>query len=179
MLEKQIERIAKESKDQIIANKFLSRLADGRLTRDENPFTHFCVYFAAFDQNSQRIFFGHHKKSGLWLFNGGHIDKGETVEKALDREISEEWGLKIPLLKIGEPKLLTITKINNPTKQTCTKHFDIWFFVPVKKVNFNPDEDLLDKEFYKTGWFDIGGANKLAIDPNTLKALSVFAKDFA
>ena len=56
----------------------------------------------------------HHKKSGLWLFNGGHIDKGENPEQALRRGMGEEWGEIVDLQIIGEPKLLTITTIVNP-----------------------------------------------------------------
>ena len=39
------------------------------------------------------------------MFPGGKIDKGETKEKALQRDISEETGIQIPISKIGEPFL--------------------------------------------------------------------------
>src|SRR5258708_633265 len=75
-----------------IKEVYLRRLTEGLLTRDENLEDHFCVYFAGFSSSDKTVFIGHHKKSDLWLFNGGHIDKGETPTDALLREISEEWG---------------------------------------------------------------------------------------
>lgn len=162
-----------------ISRQFIERLdEDPALTRDENPQTHYCVYFAAYDPRAREVFVGHHKKSGLWLFNGGHIDDGETPEEALLREIGEEWGLEMKQDEIGEPKLLTITEINNPTKQTCTRHYDIWYFVPVDKGTFTPDEVLLSKEFYKTDWLNSKSARRVITDPSTLEAVSRFEDIF-
>lgn len=162
-----------------INKDFLVRLKeDELLTRDENPYSHFCVYFAAFDANSKKVFIGHHKKSGLWLFNGGHIDKGETPEESLEREIGEEWGVRVAFESIGEPKLLTITPINNPAKQKCTSHYDIWYFVSLSETNFKPDQELLATEFYTTGWKTINEARSLITDPNTLKAIDEFENMF-
>jgi len=177
-MNKQLERIKQIVSlfpDSPMSRDFLVRLKeDELLTRDENPYSHFCVYFAAFDPGSKKVFIGHHKKSGLWLFNGGHIDKGETPEESLEREIGEEWGVKVSLENIGEPKLLTITPINNPTKQKCTKHFDIWYFVPLSQSEFTPDQSLLDTEFHTTGWKSIDEAKALITDPNTLTAVNKF-----
>ena len=35
-----------------------------------------------------------HRKLGLWLPPGGHIEKDETPEEALHREVLEETGLE-------------------------------------------------------------------------------------
>ena len=178
-LAQRISEIAKLHGNDSISDQFIQRLSEDQLlTRDENPRTHYCVYFAAYDPTAKEVFIGHHKKSGLWLFNGGHIDRGETPEEALLREIGEEWGLKINLDLIGEPKLLTITEINNPTKQTCTRHYDIWYFVPVEKERFMPAEALLSKEFYKTDWLSPAKAQTIITDPGTLKAISTFEDIF-
>lgn len=175
--EERINAITKNFSVSNIAPEFASRVKEGQLTRDENTFSHFCVYFAAYDPDSKDVYIGHHKKSGLWLFNGGHIDKGETPDEALEREIGEEWGVEIDLKGVGEPKLLTITPINNP-KVKCTRHYDIWYFVPVSKTGFAPDKEKLDTEFHTTGWKDIEEAKVLVTDLNTLKALSEFEKLF-
>ncbi len=159
-----------------VAQRFLARANQGKLTRDENKETHFCVYFAANDPVAKEVFMGKHKKSGLWLFNGGHIDKGEAPEQALDREIGEEWGLDIPADRIGRPLLLTITYIDNPGKQPCRIHYDIWHFVHVKRDNFNPDQEKLAKEFYETKWLSSSAANSLVTDPGTLEALDKLEK---
>jgi 8-oxo-dGTP pyrophosphatase MutT (NUDIX family) len=144
-----------------IAKRFLSRLEQGVLTKDENPVSHFCAYFAAYDPKAKEIFIGHHKKSGLWLVNGGHIDKDETLQETLKREIDEEWGLDYGSLDVGEPQLLTITDIYNPEKQPCRAHYDVWHFVKVDKNTFNPDKDKLAEEFYENRWANLEGARKL------------------
>ena len=175
----QIHRIATRLSDQPAATAFISRADEGFLTGDENPYTHFCVYFAAFDPASKMVFIGHHKKSGLWLFNGGHIDRGETADEALHREIGEEWGVPIDMEKVGEPKLLTITEIENPTKQTCTRHYDLWYFVPVSQATFAPDAAKLATEFHATGWHTVAQARSLCSDAATHQALNAFEQLFA
>jgi 8-oxo-dGTP pyrophosphatase MutT (NUDIX family) len=162
-----------------VSSDFVARLdVEIGLTREENPRTHYCVYFAAYDPEAGQIFIGHHKKSSLWLFNGGHIDQGETLEEALLREIGEEWGLGIVIEGIGEPQLLTITEIDNPTKQTCTRHYDVWYFVSVNKDTFAPDEYLLNKEFHSTNWLSPDKARELVTDPSTLEAISLIESRF-
>ncbi|MBU0572211.1 NUDIX domain-containing protein [Patescibacteria group bacterium] len=153
------------------AIRFIRRLEQGNFTQAENPYNHFCVYFAAYDPKLKEVFIGHHKKSGLWLFNGGHIDEGESPQEALEREMGEEWGIEMTADEVGGSSLLTITDVENPGRQQCTLHYDIWYFVPVNKVEFEPDEELLSKEFYQTDWKSIADANELITDENTILAI--------
>lgn len=160
-----------------VSKEFSARVREGRLTRDENSQSHFVVYFAAYDPESKKVFIGHHKKSGMWLFNGGHIDKGETPEEALVREVREEWGVEIDLQSVGEPRLLTVTPIENQ-RIRCTRHYDFWYLVPVSKESFAPDKEKLDTEFYEMGWKGVGEARRLITDLNTLKVISEFERLF-
>jgi len=163
-LVEQIRNFVRNHNKSPYAEVFSNRLDENsELTRDKSPKTHFCVYFAAYDSKVQEVFVGHHKKSNLWLFNGGHIDEGETPQEALMREVDEEWGVEVDVEKIGDPKLLTITEIDNPEKQTCTRHYDIWYFVPISKYEFTPVEELLEK----------------VTDPSTLEAISKFEEIFS
>ena len=152
-------------------HRFYMRMEEGSLTRDENPYNHFCVYFAAYDPNAKEVFIGYHKKSGLWLFNGGHIDLGETPRQATIREIGEEWGnvdYELPDL----PNLLTITEIDNG-KILCRLHWDIWYFIKLDKNFFFPDNDMLIKEFYENGWYTFDAAENLITGLSTLKAIDL------
>lgn len=160
-----------------IRQKFIKRFDEGNLTRDENSQTHFIVYFAAFDPKAKQIFVGLNKKCNLWLFNGGHIDKGESPLMTLNREIGEEWGSKIIISIPNFPALLTITKINNPNIN-CRVHYDIWYFISVDKDTFFPDDCLLKTEFYQTGWKTIKEAKKIIKDSSTLLALKEIKKLF-
>lgn len=152
--------------------KFLRRIARGKISRDGNPTSHVCAYFAAYDPSSKRVFIGHHRKSGLWLFNGGHIDRGEPPIEAIRREMDEEWGFTIRLPRNTRPQLLTLTRITkNPTKRACRWHYDIWYFVPVRRTRFAPKAKLLAGEYFTTGWKTISEARRLSKDPNTGRAL--------
>ena len=91
-----------------IKQKYVERLAEGALVRDENPITHFCSYFLPYRLKDKKIFLEAHKKSGLWLSPGGHIDPGETPGEAAEREMEEELGIQ---QHIDKAKLLTITYI--------------------------------------------------------------------
>lgn len=37
---------------------------------------------------------------GFWILPGGHVDYGETVEKAIKREIKEELGISVKIKKL-------------------------------------------------------------------------------
>lgn len=163
---------------QAIKKQFVLRLRENTLTRDENAQSHFCVYFAGYDAKTNRMFLGHHKKSGLWLFNGGHIDKGETVNIALKREIGEEWGSHVSVVLPSSPSLLTVTKIENPLKQTCKLHYDIWFFIELNEVVFTPHSHLLEKEFFTWGWKTYGEVKQLVGNSATIQASKLIASLF-
>ncbi len=164
--------------DKKVALKFIKRLMKGRLTRDENPESHFSTYFAAYDLSARQIFIGLHKKAGLWLFNGGHIDKGELIRQTLTREINEEWGIDSNDLEIKSPAFLTITEIDNPSKQSCRIHYDLWHFISVDKNYFNPEKEKLLQEFHEAGWKSLKEAKDLIRDRNTLKAIDFIEKNY-
>ena len=177
-LKNEISELLNSLPSEEVAIKFRQKLEEGNLTRDEDPKVHFCAYFAACDYKSKQLFIGHHIKSGLWLFNGGHIDKGESLRETVKREINEEWGLDINDLNVGFPVLLTATDINNPTKQTCRVHLDIWHFVNVDKNNFNPDPLKLAEEFYVAEWMDFKKARQVVSDKSTLKAIDFIESNY-
>jgi 8-oxo-dGTP pyrophosphatase MutT (NUDIX family) len=158
-----------------IARKFLARATEGNLTRDEESASHFCVYFLPYNPKTEQVFIVHHKKSGLWLAPGGHIDKGELLLEALMREMKEELGVNYDPPTGFEPFLLTITPIENP-RQPCKVHYDFWYGIPTNGNDFHVDP----REFYDTRWLSITDARKLVTDPPNLEALKntedIFAK---
>lgn len=72
---------------------------------------------------------------------------------------------------IGNPLLLTITKINNLPKQLCRTHYDIWYFVSVSKKSFNPSKESLAEEFYDIKWIAMNEVKNIKTNTNTLKAI--------
>ncbi len=166
-----VDKVESTLHKKLVEEKFVVRINEGNITRDEDLLSHFCVYFAGYDINSGKVFIGHHRKSNYWLFNGGHMDKGESPEESVLREIEEEWGDGIVIQDFLNPSFLTITDINN-TNVKCKTHYDIWYFVSLEESSFNPDRNKLAKEFYETGWKTLNEAKKLIKDPNTLMAIN-------
>lgn len=150
---------------------FLNRAKEGNLTRDENPTSHFCSYMGIFDPLTKEVFMGHHKKADKWLFNGGHIDKGETSLQAALRELHEEVGLQLTKRDIIGPSLINRITIPLSTKFTCREHYHIWYFVPVQKNHINTDHPELKKEFYKNQWLTLSEAMNITTDGTNKEAL--------
>ena len=146
---------------------FLERSLQGLLTRDENPQSHICVYFLPYDRETKHVFIVHHKKSGLWISPGGHVDKNETLLEALNREIHEELGIQNFFVHAPLPFLLTTTPIENNV-QPCKMHYDIWHLLPTDGKNFSVDPS----EFHATRWMSISDAEKIVTDPPNLLALN-------
>lgn len=72
-----------------IKKQFLKRIRESNLSLAENPKNHFTASFAAYDPEEKLVYVGLHKKSGLWMFNGGHIEEKELMIDALRREMKE------------------------------------------------------------------------------------------
>lgn len=154
-----------------VRRKFLTRLDEGYLTRSENPLSHLCVYFAAFDPEARQVFIGHHKKSGLWLFNGGHMDPGETPLDTVIREAHEEWGMLLAPSLIPQPAHISLTKIEHPERQICQWHYDFWHFLPFHRDSFLPKDASLRTEFFSYGWKTYPEATALLTSQPTVEAL--------
>ncbi len=149
-----------------VFSSYKNRLAEGNLLRVQHPTSHFCVYFLPCNSRTKQVFLVHHRKSGLWLFPGGHIEKGESVLGAVGREIREELG--VPGVTLDHPFLLSITTIRNP-KQVCRQHFDIWFLYETDGKNFREDSG----EFIEARWMIVSQAGIHVTDPNTMLALKI------
>ena len=175
MLKEQIAKIIEPSicDSENTRVNFLKRLREENFTRDENPQTHYCAYFLPYNQKDKKVFIVHHKKSGLWLSPGGHIDKGEGLLETLNREIDEELGVKNFFQEAQSPFLLTITSIENKV-QPCKVHYDIWYLVLTDGADFNVDP----KEFHETRWLTINEAEKIVTDALNRKALESIKKKY-
>ena len=146
--------------------RFLKRIEQEDLTRDENPASHFCVYFLPVNEHTKKVFIVHHKKSGLWLSPGGHLDKGESPMQAVNREILEELGIPTFFQETPKPFLFSIVDIDHQN-QTCKAHHDLWYRMPTDGTAFRIDSS----EFHETRWVTIPEARKLMIDKSNLQAL--------
>ncbi|MDP1792850.1 MAG: GrpB family protein [Acidimicrobiales bacterium] len=95
-----------------------------------------------------------HKRLGLWLQPGGHIDPGETPAQAAVRESCEETGLRVNLL---EDALIHLDVHPGPKGHT---HLDLRYLCAAPPDDPQPPED----ESPDTFWFGWDDALDLADD---------------
>jgi 8-oxo-dGTP pyrophosphatase MutT (NUDIX family) len=150
-----------------VGAEFFKKLKEDGYSRDENPISHFVVYFTIYNPASKQVFITHHKKSGEWLFPGGHLDKGESPAETLTRELREELGLIYEIPVHQKPFLLTITHIDT-ANYACKTHFDVWYAIPTDGKDFQIDPS----EFHATKWLSPEEARALITDEPNLEALA-------
>ncbi len=57
----------------------------------------------AFVVRDGEVLFLKHRKYGIWLQPGGHIEEGETPDEAAIREVREETGLEVEIVDEFQP----------------------------------------------------------------------------
>jgi 8-oxo-dGTP diphosphatase len=114
------------------------------------PPKHVISYFVPVDARNRCLLLGDHRKSGLWLPPGGHVDDGEDPRDTVSREAAEELRIDARLYQgpgVGQPFFLTVT----PTVG-ITSHTDVslWFVLDVSKTaELRPDP----REYRGVRWF--------------------------
>ena len=108
-----------------------------------------------------------HKRLGIWLQPGGHVDPGETPWEAARRESVEETGIDVvfaePFDTDGVPPL---THVDVHAGGRGHTHLDLRYLFRAGDVDPSPPAD----ESQEIGWFDWETAIDLA-DPGLAGAL--------
>ena len=109
-----------------------------------------CIVAGCVIVNKGKILLLKHKKLGVWLYPGGHIEEGEMPTEAAIREAKEETGMGVSLVgrRVLPPldekdalepvqPLLTICE-NVPYAAGSHKHFDIVYLARPSGVSGRP-----------------------------------------
>jgi 8-oxo-dGTP pyrophosphatase MutT (NUDIX family) len=111
------------------------------------PPKHLVSYFVPVDKRRRSVLLGAHRKSGLWLPPGGHVEDGEDPRQTVLREALEELGIRPAVAE--EPFFLTVTPTN-----ASNSHLDVslWFLIEVgQDAELRPDP----REFSDVRWLPL------------------------
>lgn len=124
-----------------------------RLEKPATPPKHLVSYFVLMDDG--HFLLVEHRKAGLWLPTGGHVEPNEHPRDTIAREAYEELGIKAKLLS-ELPLFVTSTE----TVGLTAGHTDVslWYVV----LHSRTDHLNFDQaEFKSIRWFD---RNDLPLD---------------
>ncbi len=157
--------------------KFIARIRDGKLTREQNKQNHVCVYFVPvkWEDNQFKILIGLHIKANMYLAPGGHVDfsvkdqRDERCVEALKREFFEEFAVKLPENFSPNPFWVTVTHVKN---RDCKVHFDIWYVIDANGITLGENP-----EFDHVLWLTFAESRKRIADPASIEAMNVLEKN--
>ena len=116
-----------------------------------------------------------HKRLGLWLQPGGHVDPGETPWAGALREAREETGLDVSFAFSGSDGLPPLVHVDVHPGGRGHTHLDLRYLVDGGDADPAPPED----ESQQIGWFDWPAAIERASDERLSALLAHLAADAA
>lgn len=151
---------AKETADRIAMLAFLEHLPEP--LSGAQPAAHFTASALVVDETQSRTCLVLHRKLGLWLQPGGHVEPDdESIGGAALREVREETGLDCALN--GEkPVHLDIHEIPDRPDMPAHLHLDVRFLVVAAG-----DELTLSDESTDVRWWPLGDATAAGDDSLT------------
>jgi 8-oxo-dGTP pyrophosphatase MutT (NUDIX family) len=120
-----------------------------RIAPPDTPTKHLVVYFIPFDATERCLLLGDHRKSGLWLPPGGHVEDGEDPRQAVIREAREELGITAEFAG-DTPFFLTVTPTRGPHRHLDV---DLWFILKAARHGAPLDPD--PREFRSIRWLGL------------------------
>lgn len=136
-----------------------------RIAKPATPDPHLVAYFLLLDLVEQKILLGDHKKSGLWLPAGGHVELNEHPKETVKREAREELKVEAEFL-LHEPFFLTVSQ----TVGITAGHTDVsmWYLL---KGSVSAAYDFDAREFFSVEWFSFEDIPYTRSDPHMVRAI--------
>ena len=116
------------------------------------------------NKNNQILLVQSHKwQHGIWHVPRGHIEMGESIEKATIREVKEEVGLDVEFVEV-----FAVFEAIYPADFARKKHF---IFLECKCIAKNDQVNIDNDEISRAEWFDIKEIKKINLENFTNKAI--------
>ena len=129
---------------------------------------HFTASAFVLTPDRRELILIHHKKLGIWVQPGGHIDAPDLdLESAARREVAEEVGLHDlqPLLESGMLFDVDIHAIPARKDEPIHEHFDVRFAFVAQTRDFERSEEVADAR-----WLPLGEVRTITSDRSVLRA---------
>ena len=114
-----------------------------------------------------------HRRLGLWLQPGGHIEPGETPWEAALREATEETGLMLRFAAFGDDGVPPLVHVDVHAGGRGHTHLDLRYLVD----GGHADPDPPAGESQEIGWFAWPDAVERATDARLTALLAHLAHD--
>ncbi len=113
---------------------------------------------AAYVIKGNKVLLVHHKKLGMWLPPGGHIEQYETPEEAVVREVKEETGLNVEVVReagghprtnveiLAQPKHIQLENIKG-----THEHIDLVYVCRVTGGKLSINHEVHSAQFFRIG----------------------------
>jgi 8-oxo-dGTP pyrophosphatase MutT (NUDIX family) len=139
-----------------IEARFVARMIELTQTEAASGRSHFAPgHFTAsafvLSPDRAELILIHHKKLGIWLQPGGHIDATDAdLESAAGREVAEEVGLRglEPLTERGALFDVDIHAIPARKDEPAHEHFDVRFAFVAPTRKFEASEEVTAVRFF-------------------------------
>ncbi len=138
-----------------------------------------------FDKEHSRVILVNHRKLGVWLPPGGHVEPGELPSEAALREVMEETGLKVRLLHTSDKIVkddvhakqahspFVILHETVPYKEGRHMHFDMVYIADAGRTKFAKSHESTD-----INWFSRKELRNLKMFPNVRSILDAAFDEF-
>ncbi|MGW0826564.1 NUDIX hydrolase [Streptomyces sp. NPDC002845] len=114
-----------------------------RTRKPDVPAMHLVSYFVVVDEERRELLLVAHRKAGLWLPTGGHVEPGEEPWAAVVRECREELGIPaVASTSTGaRPFFLTVTRTRGQGEHTDVSLWHV-LHADVGSITFYDDEEF-------------------------------------
>jgi ADP-ribose pyrophosphatase YjhB (NUDIX family) len=113
-----------------------------------------------FDQNRHKVLLTRRSDNGMWCLPGGMIEAGESVSEACEREVQEETGLLVKIVRLtgiySDPNHLVVYPDGNKA------HIIVLNF-EVERISGKP---ALSNETTGVDWFSVNEAVRMELFHN-------------
>lgn len=128
----------------------------------------YCASIFVID-NNDKILLMYNKKLNMWLQPGGHIENNELPHETAVRECKEETGIDVEIVNSINYKSI------NPNPVFIEHYINkVGDMVDIQYFGIPINNNLLNGEDNKTGWFTIAEEEKMNIDKEIIRKHKMF-----